>query len=91
MLPEQLASRNLQLQGSPHRRNRPMRGFHEPEKGSRMKITEEPNIRLRTVTRPSTWRRLSLLEKIAVVQVFIGLISLTFLVVLVGSSMRLWG
>ena len=56
-----------------------------------MKITEEPNIRLRTVTRPSTWRRLSLLEKIAVVQVFIGLISLTFLVVLVGSSMRLWG
>ena len=56
-----------------------------------MKISEEPNIRLRTVTRPSTWRRLSLLEKIAVVQVFAGLISLALLVVLVGSSMGLWG
>jgi len=57
-------------------------------------ITEEPimkNIRLRTVARPSTWRRLSLLEKIAVVQVFAGLLSLALLVVLVGSSMRLWG
>lgn len=68
-----------------------MRGLHEPEKGTRMKISDEPNIRLRTVARPSTWRRLSLLEKIAVVQVFAGLLSLALLVVLVGSSMKVWG
>jgi hypothetical protein len=47
-------------------------------------ITEEPLIRLRNLTHPGMWQRLSLLEKIAVVQVCLGACTLLLLVVLVA-------
>ena len=51
------------------------------------KITEEPGgVRLRTLHRPGTWHRLSLLEKIAVVQLVMAGCTLLLLVVLVGRS-----
>jgi hypothetical protein len=42
-----------------------------------------PDVRLRYVHRPDIWRRLSLLEKIAVIQAAQGLVTLLLLIVLV--------
>ena len=48
-------------------------------------VTEEPTaVRLRYLLRPGTWHRLSLLEKIAVVQVCLGACTFVLLVVLVA-------
>lgn len=50
-------------------------------------ITEEPRgVRLRTLHRPGTWHRLSLLEKIAVVQLVMAGCTFLLLVLLVGRS-----
>lgn len=52
-----------------------------------LKITEEPAaVRLRHTIRPSIWRRLSLLEKIAVVQLVMGGCTFLLLVLLVAGS-----
>ena len=49
-------------------------------------IIEEPAaVRLRYLLRPGTWHRLSLLEKIAVVQVCLGICTLVLLVKLVAG------
>ena len=58
-------------------------GIHE---GVSMKheIAEEPaTVRLRHILRPGTWSGLSLLEKIAVVQLVLGACTFVLLVVLV--------
>lgn len=50
------------------------------------KITEEPvTVRLRHTLRPAIWRRLSLLEKIAVVQLVLGAGTFLLLIVLVAG------
>ena len=48
-------------------------------------ITEEPLIRLRNLIHPGMWHRLSLLEKIAVLQVCLGTCTFVLLVKLVAG------